>query len=377
MSDFPTWERRFRAPLLAFPAWATDAPDRLVMASTESGSYQLHTWDRATGERRQVTDDPVGVLEGRPTRDGTGVIWFHDATGAESGSYVIAPFDEHVAPEPLIEGLPEGWTEGLAIGRTRTIAGAEHRGRVLGLDVGARRRRAQDPRAPRARATRRRLGPDQRGRPPGPLGRRVDRRARGHGGRRRAPPLAPLHRRAPPARPSPTSATTGCSCRATPSPRSPATRGSPSPTSGPARSARPCGMREAARSSTCRSTSRARWSRSTGGPTDRRCCCSSSRTADTTCIATTSRAARSRRSTRSPARSPRPPSGPTARSGTASTTGCIRRRCSRSARRRRCSSPPARRPPPAGRSSRGGSRTRTASASTGSSSARRATARTR
>ena len=88
MTDMPTWERRFRAPILAFPSWAADAPDRLVMASTESGSYQLHTWDRATGERRQVTEDPVGVLEGRPTRDGTGVIWFHDETGAESGSYV-------------------------------------------------------------------------------------------------------------------------------------------------------------------------------------------------------------------------------------------------------------------------------------------------
>ena len=88
MSDLPTWERRFRAPLLAFPAWAADAPDRLVMASTESGSYQLHAWDRVTGERRQVTSDPVGVLEGRPTRDGSGVVWFRDETGAESGTWV-------------------------------------------------------------------------------------------------------------------------------------------------------------------------------------------------------------------------------------------------------------------------------------------------
>ncbi len=123
MSDQPAWERRFRAPILSFPAWAADAPDRLVMASTESGSYQLHTWDRASGVRRQVTRDPVGVLEGRPTRDGTGVIWFRDETGAETGTFVLAPFDEDVRPEPLIEGLPKGWTEGLAIGRRRSVAG--------------------------------------------------------------------------------------------------------------------------------------------------------------------------------------------------------------------------------------------------------------
>ena len=76
MTDLPAWEQRFRAPILSFPAWAADDPDRLVVASTESGSYQLHAWDRRTGRRRQVTHDPVGVLEGRPTRDGTGVIWF-------------------------------------------------------------------------------------------------------------------------------------------------------------------------------------------------------------------------------------------------------------------------------------------------------------
>ncbi len=122
MSDQPAWEQRFRTPILSFPAWADGDPDRLVIASTESGSYQLHAWDRRTGERRQVTTDPVGVLEGRPTRDGTGVVWFRDETGDETGTFVIAPFDEDLAPEPLMTGLPKGWPDGLAIGRRRTVA---------------------------------------------------------------------------------------------------------------------------------------------------------------------------------------------------------------------------------------------------------------
>ena len=122
MSDLPAWERRFRAPLLSFPAWAADDPDRLVLASTESGAYQLHAWNRRTGTVRQVTRDPVGVLDGRPTRDGTGVIWFRDETGAETGTYVVAPFDEDAGPEPLLPGLPKGWAEGLAVGTRRTVA---------------------------------------------------------------------------------------------------------------------------------------------------------------------------------------------------------------------------------------------------------------
>jgi dipeptidyl aminopeptidase/acylaminoacyl peptidase len=121
MSPSSAWERRFRAPILSFPSWSHDAPDRLVLASTESGSYQLHAWDRTTGHRRQVTSDPVGVFEGRPSRDGRGVIWFRDETGAETGAWVIAPFDESLPAEPLIEGLPKGWSEGLAIGRARSV----------------------------------------------------------------------------------------------------------------------------------------------------------------------------------------------------------------------------------------------------------------
>lgn len=75
------WERRFRAPVTLFPEWSPHAPDRLVFASNESGTWQLHTLDLATGSRRQVTEHPVGLMDGGPTLDGRGVLWFEDDTG--------------------------------------------------------------------------------------------------------------------------------------------------------------------------------------------------------------------------------------------------------------------------------------------------------
>ena len=165
------------------------------MASTESGSYQLHTWDRATGERRQVTEDPVGVLEGRPTRDGTGVIWFHDETGAESGSYVIARVRRADRGRAADRGTPRRLARGPGDRPDALDRRRQHRRGVLGLDGGARRRRPADPRAPRARAARGRLGADERGRPARAVERRDARGPRGHGGRRRAPPHAAVDRR--------------------------------------------------------------------------------------------------------------------------------------------------------------------------------------
>ena len=55
----PLWQRRFRAPIVGFPHWSRHAPDHLIYASSESGVYQLHAWDRATGAKRQVTSEPV------------------------------------------------------------------------------------------------------------------------------------------------------------------------------------------------------------------------------------------------------------------------------------------------------------------------------
>ena len=379
MSDMPTWERRFRAPLLAFPAWATDAPDRLVMASTESGSYQLHTWDRVTGERRQVTEDPVGVLEGRPTRDGSGVVWFRDETGAESGSYVIAPYDERTGPEPLIEGLPKGWPEGLAIGRTRSVAGVstEEGFSVWTAEHGGVARRIHEHAEPVRLAGG--WGLAERGRPAGALERRLARGARGHGGRRRAPPDAALDRRGHRARPSRSCATRGWSC----------------PGSGSRRC--PGDTRMAITHERTGERRPATWDARTGelvdlpldleGPVEPvDWWPDGSALLLLQLVAGRHRAAplrpghreRSRRSTPSRARSRPRPSGPTARSGTASTTACTRPRSSPSGRRRRIARgrgrEGARRPAVRGR---GGSRTPTASGSRGSSCARTATARTR
>lgn len=108
----PPWERRFRAPVSWLPEWSPRAPDRIVYPSTESGIWQLHAWDGETGARRQVTDHPVGVTDGTPTLDGEGIVWFQDETGAESGTWMVEPF-EGGGRRRFLEGIPLGWSGGL------------------------------------------------------------------------------------------------------------------------------------------------------------------------------------------------------------------------------------------------------------------------
>src|ERR671931_207515 len=115
----PTWEARFRVPVHTFPRWNAAAPDRIAIASTEGGSFQAYTWDPTTGERRQLSDEPVGVTEAVVTADGDRVGWFRDTSGDESGGWVTAPFVGGTA-EPLFDGLPTGWSNGIQLGRGRS-----------------------------------------------------------------------------------------------------------------------------------------------------------------------------------------------------------------------------------------------------------------
>jgi dienelactone hydrolase len=112
----PLWERRFLAATHTFPHWSRSAPERLVYTSDEEGSFQAYAWDRATGQRRRVSDEAVGVDIATVSGDGSEVIWFSDPTGDESGRWIAVPFDGGPWRD-VLPGAPVGWPEGLAVGR--------------------------------------------------------------------------------------------------------------------------------------------------------------------------------------------------------------------------------------------------------------------
>ncbi len=112
MVSAPRWEQRFRTPTISLPQWARSAPDLLVYVSSESGVYQVHAWDRVAGTHRQVTNHPIGVIEGGVTLDGDRVVFWQDETGSEAGRWYAEPFAGG-EPVPFLDGAPEGWNQGL------------------------------------------------------------------------------------------------------------------------------------------------------------------------------------------------------------------------------------------------------------------------
>ncbi|WP_328318775.1 S9 family peptidase [Streptomyces sp. NBC_00388] len=117
--SMPDWEKRFRAPRVGLPEWAEDAPERSLFVSNATGTYELYTWDRRSGEQRRATDRPNGTTDGTLSPDGEWLWWFSDTDGDEFGVWMRQPFhggpDEAAAP-----GLGPSYPGGLGIGRDGT-----------------------------------------------------------------------------------------------------------------------------------------------------------------------------------------------------------------------------------------------------------------
>jgi dipeptidyl aminopeptidase/acylaminoacyl peptidase len=122
----PAWIRRFRAARVSLPTWGLHAPSHAAYATNASGVWQVTSWDLDSDTHVQLTDKRTGVLGGRPTPDGTGVVWFDDHAGDEVGRFVVSPFDGG-EPAPLVPDLPEGWAEGLSLRGNRVAVGISDR----------------------------------------------------------------------------------------------------------------------------------------------------------------------------------------------------------------------------------------------------------
>jgi acetyl esterase/lipase len=112
-----TWKRRFRAPVVMFPTWAREKPDRLLYLSNASGKFEVYAWEKATGARRQVTDRNEGTgyrVSSRLDPSGEWIWWFDDEKGNELGRWVREPWQsgrrETIAPE-----LPPAYSGRIAI----------------------------------------------------------------------------------------------------------------------------------------------------------------------------------------------------------------------------------------------------------------------
>ena len=130
----PAWKQRFRAARIMFPSWAREDPDHLLFLTNASGKFEVHTWDRRSGEQKQLTDRGEGTGYRVPARlepDGQRVWWFDDAKGNELGQWMrqpftggaIEPMTADLAPAYSAGELAPAFSAGLALGRGVAVIG--------------------------------------------------------------------------------------------------------------------------------------------------------------------------------------------------------------------------------------------------------------
>lgn len=97
------WRRRFRATDVRWALVAGQNPHHGLVCTNKDGIYQLYAWDIPTGELRQVTHEPAGVMFGDISSDGNHIFFLRDEGGNEIGHFVRVPFAggeaEDISPE--------------------------------------------------------------------------------------------------------------------------------------------------------------------------------------------------------------------------------------------------------------------------------------
>ena len=93
ISEQAAWKKRYRAASVLWSKLAAQNPERGLVCTNQHGIFQLYAWEVASGELRQLTDQPAGVVNGGIAADGSAVFYHKDAQGNEVGQFMRVPFE--------------------------------------------------------------------------------------------------------------------------------------------------------------------------------------------------------------------------------------------------------------------------------------------
>lgn len=132
IEDSAVWKQRYRAPIVLWTQLAKAAPQRGLVCSNRTGTYQLHAWDVPCGTLRQLTEKPEGLTMASISPDGRYVYYIEDHGGDETGHYVRIPFSGGT-PQDVTPNLPDysSWSfevshDGSLLGFTAAMSDAFH-----------------------------------------------------------------------------------------------------------------------------------------------------------------------------------------------------------------------------------------------------------
>jgi dipeptidyl aminopeptidase/acylaminoacyl peptidase len=103
------WPARFRVPRTLWARVAVGDPSRGLIASSRTGTYQLHRWFVDDGRVEAITDDPEGRTDGLLSPDGRWVVWHQDEAGGEVGPWITAPWGGGPS-RPVTTDVPDAFS---------------------------------------------------------------------------------------------------------------------------------------------------------------------------------------------------------------------------------------------------------------------------
>jgi len=98
------WKKRFRLPRI-YVDLSSGNPNRVLVISNQSGTYELYAYHLATGALRQATNRPSGTIYGSISRDGSHIYYMDDSDGNETGHIVRVPFEGGTVQD-MTPGIP-------------------------------------------------------------------------------------------------------------------------------------------------------------------------------------------------------------------------------------------------------------------------------